>query len=62
MSDVSVMLDIIAGADRYDNLTFDGLGTYPEAGYASQIVGRSALNGMKIGLLWNPYWSTAGVR
>lgn len=61
IKDVAVMLDIMAGPDRLDNLTFDGLGRYPEDGYAAQVVGKDALLGMKLGLPWNPYWSTIGV-
>ncbi|KEY64414.1 hypothetical protein S7711_08472 [Stachybotrys chartarum IBT 7711] len=58
MKDVSILLDIMVGTDRYDNLTFQAIGHEPEGNYASEIVGREALRGMKLGLLWNPYWST----
>lgn len=55
------MLDIIAGPDRYDNLTFQSLGRHPSNGYAAEVVDKDALKGMKLGLPWNPYWSTWGV-
>ncbi|KAH8896637.1 amidase signature enzyme [Thozetella sp. PMI_491] len=61
MTDVAIMLDILAGPDQYDNLTWNALGKIPEKGYAAEVVGKVALKGMKIGLPWNPYWSTAGV-
>ena len=58
MNDVALLLDIMAGADQYDNLTWSGLGHYPEDGYSAQIKSQSNLKGMKLGLPWNPYWST----
>lgn len=61
MSDVSIMLDVIAAPDSYDNLTFKALGRYPESGYLEQVRSTADLRGMKLGLPWNPYWSTAGV-
>lgn len=61
VKDVAIMLDIIAGPDRYDNLTFHSLGRHPKNGYAAEVVDKDALKGMKLGLPWNPYWSTWGV-
>ena len=61
MSDVALVMDIMSGPDRHDNLTFDAMGHYPENGYSSQIAGKDALRGMKLGLSWDPYWSTIGV-
>jgi amidase len=51
----------MVGSDRYDNLTFQAIGHYAEAGYAQEVVGKEALCGMKLGLPWDPYWSTNGV-
>lgn len=61
MSDVALVMDTMSGPDRHDNLTFDAMGHYPENGYSSQIAGKDALRGMKLGLSWDPYWSTIGV-
>lgn len=61
MKDVAILFDIMAGADRFDNSTFDALSYYPKAGYSAEVVGKDALQGMKLGLPWNPYWSTIGV-
>ena len=61
IKDVAVMLDIIAGPDHYDNLTFQSLGRHPPHGYTAEVVDKYALKGMKLGLPWNPYWSTWGV-
>ncbi|KAH6957759.1 amidase signature domain-containing protein [Ilyonectria sp. MPI-CAGE-AT-0026] len=58
MKDVAILFDIMAGADRFDNSTFDALSYYPKAGYSAEVVGKDALRGMKLGLPWNPYWST----
>lgn len=59
--DVALLLDIMAGADQYDNLTFNTLGHYPADGYSANVLTKDALKGMKIGLPWNPYWSTNAV-
>jgi amidase len=61
MADAALLLDIMVGSDRYDNLTFQAIGHYAEAGYAQEVVGKEALCGMKLGLPWDPYWSTNGV-
>lgn len=61
MKDVAILFDIMAGADRYDNSTFDALSYYPKAGYSAEVVSKDALRGMKLGLPWNPYWSTISV-
>ncbi|MAD86501.1 MAG: hypothetical protein CL912_26370 [Deltaproteobacteria bacterium] len=53
MADVALLLNIIAGADQHDNLTWTGLGKIPYEGYEAQIAGQSALKGMKLGLPWN---------
>ncbi|KAH7309742.1 amidase signature domain-containing protein [Stachybotrys elegans] len=58
MKDVSIMLDIMVGIDRYDNLTAEAIGHEPPNGYAAEVVDKQALRGMKLGLPWNPYWST----
>ncbi|KAH8888545.1 amidase signature enzyme, partial [Thozetella sp. PMI_491] len=60
MADVALMLDIMAGADPLDNLTFEALGHYPEKGYSAEVVGKDALKGMKLGVPWHPYWATEG--
>ncbi|KAH7038380.1 amidase signature domain-containing protein [Microdochium trichocladiopsis] len=60
MKDVSILLDIMVGADKYDNLTLTGVGSYPEKGYASKVVKKQALKGMKLGLPWFPYWASQG--
>lgn len=62
MNDVALLLDIMSGPDRYDNLTFEAIGHYPEDGYSSKVSGKDALRGMKLGLPWDPYWSTLSVR
>lgn len=48
--DVAVLLDIMAGPDRLDNLTFDALGNFPKNGYAAEVTDQSSLKGMKLGL------------
>ncbi|KAK6214581.1 hypothetical protein LQW54_004303 [Pestalotiopsis sp. IQ-011] len=58
MKDVAYLLDIVAGADRYDNLTWNALGNIPTDGYAARVSQKDGLRGMKLGLPWNPYWST----
>ncbi|KAI1453757.1 amidase signature domain-containing protein [Annulohypoxylon moriforme] len=58
MKDVALLLDVMAGADRYDNLTWNALGKYPSGSYAAKVVKQDALKGMKLGIPWNPYWST----
>ncbi|XXG99448.1 vacuolar membrane-associated protein iml1 [Hypoxylon texense] len=60
MADVALAMDILVGPDPHDNLTFDAIGHYPENGYASQIAGKDSLRGMKLGIPWDPYWSTNG--
>lgn len=52
--DVALLLDIMAGADQYDNLTFNALGHYPIDGYSANVLTKDTLKGMKIGLPWNP--------
>lgn len=61
MQDVSILLDIMIGTDRQDNLTLTSVNAYPESGYRSKIVDKNALKGMKFGLPWKPYWGTNGV-
>lgn len=61
IADVALLLDIMSGPDRYDNLTFESAGRVPVAGYVSTVAGKEALRGMKLGLPWHPYWSTNGV-
>lgn len=58
MRDVALLLDVMAGPDRYDNLTWNALGHYPSGGYSSRVVKQDALKGMRLGMPWNPYWST----
>ncbi|KDN68537.1 hypothetical protein CSUB01_12472, partial [Colletotrichum sublineola] len=58
VKDVSIMLDIMVGPDRYDNLTAEAIGHDPAKRYSAEIVGKEALRGMKLGLPWNPFWST----
>ncbi|KAI1251336.1 hypothetical protein MGN70_005904 [Eutypa lata] len=58
MRDVALLLDVMAGPDRYDNLTWNALGHYSSGGYSSRVVKQDALKGMKLGVPWNPYWST----
>ncbi|KAK2044727.1 amidase signature enzyme, partial [Colletotrichum somersetense] len=60
MKDVSIMLDIMAGPDHYDNLTAEAIGHDPAKRYSAEVVGKEALRGMKLGLPWNPFWSTVG--
>ena len=60
--DVALLLDVMAGADQYDNLTFSALGQLPTNGYVAHVSSKDELKGMKIGLPWNPYWSTNAVR
>ena len=59
MKDVALILDIISGYDRYDNLTSEA--RYSENGYTAQVVDKDALRGLKLGLPWYPYWSTIQV-
>lgn len=61
MKDVSILLDIMVGLDKYDNLTRTAVERSPEDGYVSKLVGKQALKGMKFGLPWYPYWGTNGV-
>lgn len=56
-----MMLDIMRGPDHYDNLTYQAIGHYAEDGYSSHVVEKKALHGMKLGLPWDPYWSTNAV-
>ena len=57
VKDVALLLDVMAGADRYDNLTFEALGHYPKNGYTAEVLSKDSLRGMKLGLPWNPWWS-----
>jgi amidase len=61
MKDVSILLDIMIGTDRQDNLTLTAVDQYPKSGYRSKVVTKHALKGMKFGMPWNPYWGTNGV-
>ncbi|KAK8072768.1 hypothetical protein PG996_006116 [Apiospora saccharicola] len=60
MTDVAMMLDIMHGPDPRDNLTYQAVGECPEksVGYTSHVADKSSLQGMKLGLPWDPYWST----
>ncbi|KAF7538142.1 hypothetical protein G7054_g3176 [Neopestalotiopsis clavispora] len=58
MRDVAMMLDIMHGPDSYDNLTYQAIGHYPDDEYSAHIVDKKALEGIKLGLPWDPYWST----
>ncbi|KAI0153019.1 amidase signature domain-containing protein [Xylariaceae sp. FL1272] len=58
MKDIAYVLDAITGADQYDNLTWNALAHYPTEKYASYVSKKASLKGMKLGLPWNPYWST----
>lgn len=62
IKDTAIMLDIMVGPDRHDNLTFESIGHAPEKGYEAEVVDKSGLKGMKLGLPWFPYWSTNAVR
>lgn len=62
MKDVAILLDIMKGVDRHDNLTFEAAGHYPKDSYASQVVGKDALRGLKLGVPWEAYWASNGVR
>ncbi|RYP52451.1 hypothetical protein DL768_002374 [Monosporascus sp. mg162] len=57
MMDVALLLDIMAGLEQY-NIMWNGSGHYPQGGYSAQTTNDGSLNGMKLGLPWNPYWST----
>ena len=61
IKDAAILLDIMKGADKYDNLTYQAIGHYPEDGYASKVVGKDALRGMKLGLPWAAYWKSNSV-
>ncbi|RYP66028.1 hypothetical protein DL771_008009 [Monosporascus sp. 5C6A] len=37
MTDVALLLDIMAGLEQYDNLTWNGPDHYPQDGYSEQI-------------------------
>ncbi|KAK7408461.1 hypothetical protein QQX98_009388 [Neonectria punicea] len=58
VKDVALLLDVMSGPDVYDNLTFEALGHYPKDGFASWVKSKDSLKGMKLGLPWNPWWST----
>lgn len=58
MKDVAYLLDIMAGANRHDNLTWNALGNIPTDGYAARVSQKDNLRGTKLGLPWNSYWST----
>ena len=60
MGDVALLLDIISGPDRHDNLTFEAIGHHAES-YTAELAKKDAMKGMKLGLPWNPYWSTIAV-
>jgi len=60
MKDVSILLDIMVGTDTYDNLTLTAVGQPQANSYASKVVGKQALKGMKLGLPWFPYWASQG--
>ena len=59
MRDVAMMLDIMHGPDSYDNLTYQAIGHYPDDEYSAHIVDKKALEGIKLGLPWDPYWQEA---
>lgn len=62
IKDSAILLDIMAGPDRYDNLTFEAVGHIPAGGYVDEVTDKGGLKGMKLGLPWDPYWSTNAVR
>lgn len=61
MKDVAIMLDIMKGIDKYDNLTFEATGRYPVNGYTSAVRQKGSLKGVKLGLPWKAYWAANGV-
>jgi hypothetical protein len=61
MKDVAMLLDIMTGQDHYDNLTFQAIRRCPQDGYAAKTASKDALRGLKLGLPFNPYWSSNGV-
>lgn len=62
IKDAAILLDIMKGIDSHDNLTFEAAGKYPTDGYTSHVVGKDALRGMKLGVPWEAYWASNGVR
>ncbi|KAF2769849.1 amidase signature enzyme [Teratosphaeria nubilosa] len=58
MSDVAAVLDVMAGPHPRDNLTWQGTIAMPHGGFSSQLATKDALRGMKLGIPWDPYWST----
>ncbi|KAL4928105.1 uncharacterized protein BDV17DRAFT_264832 [Aspergillus undulatus] len=58
MKEITILLDIMVGPDRYDNLTFQAIGHFLVNSYAAEVVGKDALRGMELRLPWYPYWST----
>ncbi|KAK5081250.1 hypothetical protein LTR05_008044 [Lithohypha guttulata] len=60
MKDVAIMLDIMKGIDKYDNLTFEATGRYPADGYTSAVSQKGSLKGVKLGLPWKAYWAANG--
>ena len=61
IKDSAILLDIMIGTDKYDNLTYQAVGHYPEDGYTARVVGKDALRGMKLGLPWKAYWKSNSV-
>lgn len=55
-----MLLDIMSGPDRRDKLTFEAIGHQADS-YSAEVVKKDALKGMKLGLPWDPYWSTLAV-
>lgn len=62
IKDAAILLDMMAGPDRHDNLTFEAIDHIPGKGYAAEVVSKDGLKGMKLGVPWYPYWATNGVR
>ncbi|RYP43203.1 hypothetical protein DL770_011785 [Monosporascus sp. CRB-9-2] len=62
VKDAALLLDMTAGPEQYDNLTWNGPSHYPQDGDSAQIANDSSLNGLQLGLPWNPYWSTKPIR
>ncbi|WVQ84114.1 hypothetical protein IAT38_006259 [Cryptococcus sp. DSM 104549] len=52
----ALVLDVIYGPDRYDNLTWNQLGRTPTEGYAAHV--NYNVSGLRLGVPWNPFWNT----
>lgn len=61
MRDVAYLLDAMYGPDQHDNYTLAQLGRTPPEGYTAYLTTKTSLKGMRLGIPWNPYWSTNAV-